>query len=106
MYMVPTVMKSLPSLPLTPNGKIDRKALPEPRTGVEVEEEEFFEPKTRTEIILAEIFCRCAGVCAHQYSRQSFGPGRGFVAHVPNRVASPSSRVCGECKAIDAITYG
>ena len=32
-YMVPTVMKSLPSLPLTPNGKIDRKALPEPRTG-------------------------------------------------------------------------
>ena len=32
-YMVPTVMKSLPSLPLTPNGKIDRKALPEPRAG-------------------------------------------------------------------------
>ena len=29
-YMVPTVMKCLPSLPLTPNGKIDRKALPEP----------------------------------------------------------------------------
>ncbi|MGB7266675.1 MAG: thioesterase domain-containing protein, partial [Terracidiphilus sp.] len=32
-YMVPTVMKSLLSLPLTPNGKIDRKALPEPRSG-------------------------------------------------------------------------
>jgi amino acid adenylation domain-containing protein len=31
-YMVPTVMKSLPSLPLTPNGKIDRKALPDPRS--------------------------------------------------------------------------
>ena len=32
-YMVPTVMKSLPALPLTPNGKIDRRALPEPRSG-------------------------------------------------------------------------
>jgi aryl carrier-like protein len=61
-YMVPTVMKSLPSLPLTPNGKIDRKALPEPRTGAEVEVEEFFEPKTRTEITLAEIFADVLGV--------------------------------------------
>jgi aryl carrier-like protein len=54
-------MKSLPSLPLTPNGKIDRKALPEPRTGAEVEAEEFVEPKTRTEIILAEIFADVLG---------------------------------------------
>jgi aryl carrier-like protein len=69
-YMVPTVMKSLPSLPLTPNGKIDRKALPEPRTGTEVEEEEFFEPTTRTEIILAEIFCEVLG-CARISIRAS-----------------------------------
>ena len=69
-YMVPTVMKSLPSLPLTPNGKIDRKALPEPRTGAEVEAEEFFEPKTRTEIILAEIFADVLG-CARISSRAS-----------------------------------
>ena len=69
-YMVPTVMKSLPSLPLTPNGKIDRRALPEPRTGVEVEEEEFFEPTTRTEIILAEIFCEVLG-CARISIRTS-----------------------------------
>jgi amino acid adenylation domain-containing protein len=69
-YMVPTVMKSLPSLPLTPNGKIDRKALPEPRTGAEVEAEEFFEPKTRTEIILAEIFSEVLG-CARVSIRAS-----------------------------------
>lgn len=69
-YMIPTVMKSLPSLPLTPNGKIDRKALPEPRTGAEVEAEEFFEPKTRTEIILAEIFADVLG-CARISSRAS-----------------------------------
>ena len=66
-YMVPTVMKSLPSLPLTPNGKIDRKALPEPRAGAEVEVEEFVEPKTRTEIILAEIFADVLGMRAHQH---------------------------------------
>lgn len=69
-YMVPSAMKSLPSLPLTPNGKIDRKALPEPRMGVEVEEEEFFEPKTRTEIILAEIFSEVLG-CARISTRAS-----------------------------------
>lgn len=69
-YMIPTVMKPLPSLPLTPNGKIDRKALPEPRTGTEVEEEEFFEPTTRTEIILAEIFCEVLG-CARISIRAS-----------------------------------
>ena len=56
-------MKSLPKLPLTPNGKIDRKALPEPRTGAEIEVEEFFQPKTRTEITLAEIFADVLG-CA------------------------------------------
>ncbi|MGB6305038.1 MAG: amino acid adenylation domain-containing protein [Acidobacteriaceae bacterium] len=60
-YMVPTVMKCLPSLPLTPNGKIDRKALPEPRAGAEVETEEFIEPKSRTEIILAEVFADVLG---------------------------------------------
>ena len=69
-YMVPTVMKSLPSLPLTPNGKIDRKALPEPRTGTEVEAAEFFEPKTRTEIILSEIFSDVLG-CARISTRAS-----------------------------------
>lgn len=70
-YMIPTVMKSLPSLPLTPNGKIDRKALPEPRTGTGVElEEEFFEPTTRTEIILAEVFCEVLG-CARISIRAS-----------------------------------
>ncbi|HTU50732.1 MAG TPA: amino acid adenylation domain-containing protein [Acidobacteriaceae bacterium] len=69
-YMVPTVMKCLPSLPLTPNGKIDRKALPEPRTGAEVEAEEFVEPKTRTEMILAEIFADVLG-CVRMSIRAS-----------------------------------
>ncbi|MEO6964369.1 MAG: amino acid adenylation domain-containing protein, partial [Acidobacteriaceae bacterium] len=60
-YMVPTVLKHLDSLPLTPNGKIDRRALPEPRTGVEVEQEEVIAPTTPTETALAEIFCEVLG---------------------------------------------
>ncbi|MDR5727769.1 MAG: amino acid adenylation domain-containing protein [Terriglobia bacterium] len=60
-YMIPTILKPLDKLPLTPNGKIDRRALPEPRAGAEAEKAEFFEPGTRTETILAEIFCEVLG---------------------------------------------
>jgi aryl carrier-like protein len=59
--MIPTVLKQLPSLPLTPNGKIDRRALPDPRTGMEVEEKQFFPATTPTERMLAEIFCEILG---------------------------------------------
>ena len=69
-YMIPTVMKPLPSLPLTPNGKIDRKALPEPRAEAEGEAEKFFEPTTPTEIVLAEIFAEVLG-CARISTRAS-----------------------------------
>ena len=60
-YMIPTILKPLQSLPLTPNGKIDRRALPDPRTGIEVREEEFFGATTETETILEEIFCEVLG---------------------------------------------
>ena len=60
-YMIPTILTQLDKLPLTPNGKIDRRALPEPCAGVEVEKAEFIEPGTRTETILAKIFCEVLG---------------------------------------------
>lgn len=60
-YMVPTVLKHMDSLPLTPNGKIDRRALPEPRVGIETEKEEYVAPTTPTETALAEIFSEVMG---------------------------------------------
>ncbi|UMP01395.1 amino acid adenylation domain-containing protein [Amycolatopsis sp. EV170708-02-1] len=60
-YLVPDVVVGLPSLPVSPNGKIDRVALPTP-------EEEHAgraagrEPRTPTEIILAELFAEVLGV--------------------------------------------
>jgi len=35
--MVPATVSVLPVLPLTPNGKIDRRALPEPQTGIVIQ---------------------------------------------------------------------
>ena len=56
-YMVPSAMVMLDKLPLTPNGKIDRKALPAPDPAA-VESDEFVGPRTETERIVAEIWCK------------------------------------------------
>jgi acyl carrier protein len=56
-YMVPSAIVRLDQLPLTPNGKVDRKALPAPDTEA-LETEQFIAPRTQTERILAEIWCK------------------------------------------------
>jgi amino acid adenylation domain-containing protein len=61
MYMVPSVLQQLASLPLTPNGKIDRRALPDIGPIAPAAQEEFVEPTTRNETILADIFCEVLG---------------------------------------------
>ncbi|MGC1781701.1 MAG: amino acid adenylation domain-containing protein [Acidobacteriaceae bacterium] len=61
LYMVPSVLQPLSALPLTPNGKLDRRALPDICAATAASEEEFVEPSTPTEIMLADIFCEVLG---------------------------------------------
>ncbi len=69
-YMIPTILKQIETLPLTPNGKVDRRALPDARTGTGQKQEEFVEPATPTEAVLTEIFCEVLG-CARISTRTS-----------------------------------
>jgi len=57
-YMVPSAVVLLEKLPLTPNGKVDRKALPLPSRVTAPTSADFVAPRTQTERILAEIWCR------------------------------------------------
>ncbi|HEV7785993.1 MAG TPA: phosphopantetheine-binding protein, partial [Thermoanaerobaculia bacterium] len=54
-YMVPSVYLILERLPLTPNGKLDRRGLPDPSTARRGEQE-YIQPRTRLEVIIAEIW--------------------------------------------------
>jgi acyl carrier protein len=60
--MVPSAVVLLEKLPLTPNGKVDRKALPAPRASTSPAETTFVAPRTPTEVVLAEIWCKTLGV--------------------------------------------
>ena len=51
-YMIPSVFMVLEELPLTANGKVDRKKLPIP----EAEQQQYVEPRTEEEVMLAEIW--------------------------------------------------
>jgi amino acid adenylation domain-containing protein len=57
-YMVPSAVVLLEKLPLTPNGKVDRKALPLPSQTTAATSADFAAPRTQTERILAEIWCK------------------------------------------------
>ncbi|KYC42747.1 hypothetical protein WA1_15530, partial [Scytonema hofmannii PCC 7110] len=54
-YMVPNAMVILESLPLTPSGKVDRRALPTPDMGGELQEQ-YVAPRTPIEEILVQIW--------------------------------------------------
>uniref|UniRef100_UPI001CA84F86 thioesterase II family protein n=1 Tax=Paenibacillus caui TaxID=2873927 RepID=UPI001CA84F86 len=60
-YMVPTYYVQVNEIPITANGKIDRKALPIPDTGL-FSIEEYTEPQTDMEQLLAEIWKTVLGV--------------------------------------------
>ncbi|HYC88908.1 MAG TPA: amino acid adenylation domain-containing protein [Thermoanaerobaculia bacterium] len=53
-YMVPSVIRFLPSLPLTSNGKVDRRALPPPDAGDDGAVQE--PPRTPAEAVVASLF--------------------------------------------------
>ncbi|WP_275888179.1 amino acid adenylation domain-containing protein, partial [Nonomuraea lactucae] len=59
-FMVPAVFVVVDGLPLTVNGKVDRRALPDP--GVSVAGVEYVPPRTRVEVVLAEIWSQVLGV--------------------------------------------
>ncbi len=60
-YMIPSYFVQLDVMPLTPNGKLDRKALPEPNSGVKAGAA-FTAPRTDVENILASIWQGVLGV--------------------------------------------
>ncbi|MEL4895256.1 amino acid adenylation domain-containing protein [Crocosphaera sp. Alani8] len=55
-YAIPTTFIELPKLPRLPNGKLDRKSLPIPETLGRSLENDYVEPQTETEKIIAEIW--------------------------------------------------
>lgn len=61
-YMTPRFFVFLDVLPLTPNGKVDRRALPVPSSDRPELEENFVEPQTPTEEVLAGIWAEVLAV--------------------------------------------
>ncbi|MDK1288428.1 non-ribosomal peptide synthetase [Pseudoalteromonas umbrosa] len=57
-YMLPVNYFLLDSIPLTPNGKVDRKALPTK----ESDQDNFQQPSTEIEVLLAQIWCQEIGI--------------------------------------------
>ncbi|MFI7538999.1 amino acid adenylation domain-containing protein [Streptosporangium sp. NPDC049376] len=60
-HMVPAAFVPLPELPLTRSGKVDRRTLPPP-PGERDSGEEYVEPRTPTERVLAGVWSRVLGV--------------------------------------------
>jgi amino acid adenylation domain-containing protein/non-ribosomal peptide synthase protein (TIGR01720 family) len=60
-YMMPNFFVRMDKIPLTPNSKIDRKSLPEPKVTDTISTEEYVEPQTEKEIILAGVWQEILG---------------------------------------------
>jgi acyl carrier protein len=61
-YMVPALVMLLDEMPLTPSGKINRRGLPEPDESARAVVQEFVEPRTAVEAIVAKVWGEILGV--------------------------------------------
>ncbi|MCX8131564.1 MAG: amino acid adenylation domain-containing protein [Clostridia bacterium] len=61
-YMIPSAFMVLKEMPVDSNGKLDRKAFPAPLLEIPDMEEDYVEPVTQTEKILAEIWADVLGL--------------------------------------------
>ncbi|MBH5318588.1 amino acid adenylation domain-containing protein [Paenibacillus sp. GSMTC-2017] len=60
-YMIPSFFIPIEEIPLTPNGKVDRKALPEPLEGMQVNIDAIA-PRTELELKVAEVMQSVLGI--------------------------------------------
>src|SRR5262245_61370915 len=98
-YMVPVAIVELKGLPLTANGKVDRKALPEPVMGEELDEGE--EARTAVEEIIAGIWAEVLRVERVGVNRNFFDLGGHSLA--ATRVIARVREVLGAEVAVRAI---
>ena len=61
-YMVPSLVMLLDEMPLTPSGKVNRRGLPEPDESARTVVQEFVEPRTAVETIVAKVWQDILGV--------------------------------------------
>lgn len=61
-YMVPALVMLLDEMPLTPSGKINRRGLPEPDESARAVVQEFVEPRTAVEAVVAKVWREILGV--------------------------------------------
>ncbi|WP_010099279.1 non-ribosomal peptide synthetase [Ornithinibacillus scapharcae] len=61
-YMVPNLLIELESLPLSSNGKVDRKQLPIPDVKQLMSKEDYIQPRTEEEKVIASIWSEVLGV--------------------------------------------
>ncbi|MBU4541629.1 MAG: amino acid adenylation domain-containing protein [Firmicutes bacterium] len=59
-YMIPSFYVHLAAMPVTPGGKVDKKALPQPETGIKIAD--YLAPETALEKQLVEIFSATLGL--------------------------------------------
>ncbi|MEV7130823.1 amino acid adenylation domain-containing protein [Streptomyces sp. NPDC093260] len=78
-HMVPALFVPLDALPLTVNGKLDRKALPEPETGVA---EPSREPLNETEATLCALFADVLGVERVDVAESFFAAGGDSISSI------------------------
>lgn len=101
-YMVPATIDLLSALPLLPNGKVDRKLLPAP-TQVDVAAvDEFLDPGTQTEIVLAEIWRNALATNKVSRTANFFDLG-GHSLAATKVVAETRKRLAVELKARDVF---